>query len=269
MYSEILEFNKYNSSELYTRLTVDVDTLCTLFFGSLNVVANNVLHIIFMVVMMFVANINLALIGFATIIVISIITFKSTKVLGKIDNQVLKKRDEENKEYSELYNKSKLTYLFKLQNNNLNKINNLLNAELKTRKKYIFIHHFPYWLITVIQAIGVYLMIYYALNLDTTISLGSIYLVLFYTKECKSPLEGIFNQLEELQTCLNSYRKINVILNEKNDCFTINIIRRFCQLGARNICCKISWSRMDTYRCYGWAFCSKYYYWNSCCKIFA
>ena len=210
-------FNKYNSSELYTRLTVDVDNLFTLFFGSLNVVANNVLHIIFMVVMMFVANINLALIGFATIIVISIITFKSTKVLGKIDNQVLKKRDEENKEYSELYNKSKLTYLFKLQNNNLNKINNLLNAELKTRKKYIFIHHFPYWLITVIQAIGVYLMIYYALNLDTTISLGSIYLVLFYTKECKSPLEGIFNQLEELQTCLNSYRKINVILNEKND----------------------------------------------------
>ncbi len=37
--------------------------------------------------------------------------------------------------------------------------------------------------------------------------LGSIYLVLYYTKECKSPLEEICDQLEEMQTCINSYKK--------------------------------------------------------------
>lgn len=30
-------------------------------------------------------------------------------------------------------------------------------------------------------------------------------------------MEGIFNQLEELQTCINSYKKIKSVLNEKND----------------------------------------------------
>ena len=43
------------------------------------------------------------------------------------------------------------------------------------------------------------------------ISLGSIYLVLYYTKECKTPLEEICNQLEELQTCINSYKRIKVL----------------------------------------------------------
>ena len=210
-------FNKYNSSELYTRLTVDVSNLFTLFFGTLNVVVNDILHIIFMVIMMFVANIDLALIGAATMVVVALIALKSTKVLGKLDNEILKKRDKENREFSELYNKSKLTYLFNLQENNVNRINELLDSELDIRKKYIFIHHFPYWILTVIQSIGIYLIIYYALNIDVSISLGSIYLVLFYTKECRSPLQGLFDQLEELQTCINSYRKIKTILDEKDD----------------------------------------------------
>lgn len=210
-------FNKYNSSELYTRLTSDVDNLFELFFGFLYDILSNILYIVFMIIMMFVANINLAVIGAITIILISIIVYKFTKELGKLDNEVLKKRDKEHKEFSELYNKSKLTYLFKLQNKNINKMNDLFYSELKIRRKYIFIHHFPYWIIAVIQAIGIYAIIYYALNINVAISLGSIYLVLYYTKECKTPLEEICNQLEELQTCINSYKRIKVLLNETEE----------------------------------------------------
>lgn len=219
LFSKILNFrmntfNKYNSAELYTRLTSDVDNLFNLFFGFLYKILSNLLSIIFMVIMMFMANINLAIIGSFTIIFISIIIYKFTRILGNLDNEVLKKRDEEHKEFSELYNKNKLTYLFKLQNKNISKMNNLFYSELKIRKKYIFIHNFPYWIITMIQAIGIYVIMYYALNINTAISLGSIYLVLYYTKECKTPLEEICNQLEELQTCINSYKRIKVLLNE-------------------------------------------------------
>lgn len=56
-------FNKYNSSELYTRLTQDVDNMFDLFFGFLYDILSNVLYIVFMIIMMFVANINLAIIG--------------------------------------------------------------------------------------------------------------------------------------------------------------------------------------------------------------
>lgn len=142
--------------------------------------------------------------------------YKFTKILGRLDNEILKKRDMENREFSELYNKNKLTYLFKLQDKNISKMNDLFYSELKTRRKYIFTHHFPYWIIAMIQAIGIYAIIYYALNINASISLGSIYLVLYYTKECKSPLEEICNKLEDLQTCINSYKRIKVLLNEKD-----------------------------------------------------
>ncbi len=214
---KMITFNKYNSSELYTRLTSDVDNLFDLFFGFLYNIVSNILYIVFMIIMMFVDNINLAVIGAITICIISLIVYKFTKILGNLDNEILKKRDRENKEFSEIYNKNKLTYLFKLQNKNINKMNDLFYSELKIRKKYIFIHHFPYWIIAMIQAIGIYAIIYYALNIDVTISLGSIYLVLYYTKECKSPLEEICDQLEEMQTCINSYKRIRVLLNETDD----------------------------------------------------
>lgn len=214
---KMITFNKYNSSELYTRLTSDVDNLFELFFGFLESILSNILYITFMIVMMFVANINLAVIGAITVLIISLIVYKFTKVLGRLDNEILKKRDKEHKEFSELYNKNRLTYLFKLQNKNINKMNNLFYSELKIRKKYIFIHTFPYWIITMIQAIGIYAIMYYALNINVAISLGSIYLVLYYTKECKTPLEEICNQLEELQTCINSYKRIKVLLNETEE----------------------------------------------------
>ncbi|MCI9038519.1 MAG: ABC transporter ATP-binding protein [Clostridia bacterium] len=210
-------FNKYNSSELYTRLTSDVDNLFDLFFGFLYDILSNILYIIFMIIMMFVSNINLAVIGAITVVIISFIVYKFTRILGKLDNEILKKRDREHKEFSELYNKSKLTYLFKLQNKNINKMNELFYSELKIRRKYIFIHHFPYWIIAMIQAIGIYAIIYYSLNINMAISLGSIYLVLYYTKECKTPLEEICNQLEELQTCINSYKRIKILLNETEE----------------------------------------------------
>ena len=214
---KMITFNKYNSSELYTRLTSDVNNLFTLFFGFLYGILNNVLYIIFMIIMMFVADINVAVIGAFIVVLISSIVYKFTKILGKLDNEILEKRDLEHKEFSELYNKNKLTYLFKLQNKNIYKMNYLFYSELKLRKKYIFIDSFPYWVITFIQAFGIYITIYYALKINTAISLGSIYLVLYYIKECKSPLEEICIKLEEIQTCINSYKKIKSLLIETGE----------------------------------------------------
>lgn len=210
-------FNKYNSAEIYTRLTSDVDNIFPLFFGFLYGILSNILYIVFMVIMMFIANINLAVIGSIIIVSISIIVYKFTKILGNLDNEILKKRDRENKEFSELYNKNKLTYLFKLQNKNINKMNDLFYSELAIRKKYIFVHHFPYWFITMIQTIGIYAILYYALNINTSISIGSIYLVLYYVKECKTPLEEICNRLEEFQTCINSYKRIKTLMKETDE----------------------------------------------------
>ena len=146
-------YNKYNSSEIYTRLTADTDNLFNLFFGVLDILVNNVVYIILMVVMMFFVNISLAIIGCATIAVIAFSSFKFTKKLKELDNKVLRKRDEENREFSEIYNKSKLTYLFHLQEKNIERTNQVFDEELKYRRKYIFVHHFMYPVTLILEAV--------------------------------------------------------------------------------------------------------------------
>ncbi len=207
-------FEKYNSAQLYTRLTTDVEQLFTLFFGVLNVIVNDVVYLLFMVAMMFLADISLAWIGFATICAIALSTMKFTNVLGRLNREVLKRRDRETREFSEFYNKNKLTYLYQLQEKNKEKSDFLFEDELKVKKKYIFIHSFTYWALILLEAIGIYSVLYYALNINLSISIGSLYLILFYIKECRSPLSEICDQLEEIQTCLASYQRVKEILQE-------------------------------------------------------
>ena len=64
---------------------------------------------------------------------------------------------------------------------------------------------------------GIYAILYYALNINVSISLGSIYLVLYYVKQCRTPINQMFDELEEIQTCLNSLSRINKILKETDD----------------------------------------------------
>ena len=209
-------FEKYNSAHLYTRLTDDVEQLSTLFLGALNVVLNNIVYLIFMVIMMFFANISLAWIGFATICAIGMSTKKFTKVLGNLTQKFMNKRDEENKRFSEFFNRNKLTYLYQLQEKNIKEANTLFEEELQFRKSYIFTQSFTYWALTLLEAVGIYAVLYYALNIEVSISIGSIYLILFYIKECRGPLNEICNQLEEIQNCMVSYRRIQEVLQEKN-----------------------------------------------------
>ncbi len=62
------------------------------FFGFLYNIVSNILYIVFMIIMMFVANINLAVIGAITICIISLIVYKFTKILGNLDNEILKEK---------------------------------------------------------------------------------------------------------------------------------------------------------------------------------
>ena len=208
-------FDKYNSSDIYTRLTADVNNMTTLFADAIPVVINSVLYITFMLIMMLITNMNLGMIGMMTLLLIAINSFYFINKIKKINNKILDKRDLENKEYSELYRKNKLTYLFKLQKKNTKEMNTLLEEELKYRKKYIFIESVGLPLSRLIEAIGIFVVLYYALVMEQSISVGSIYLVVSYIRECRKPLEDMFNQIQEIQICINSYERIKKILKIK------------------------------------------------------
>ena len=207
-------YQKYNSSEIYTRLTADIDNVSALFLGTLQIVVNNILYIAIMVVFMFLADIKLAIIGCIAMIITAVISYIFTHQVAKANKQILNKRDKENRQYSEMYNKNKLTYLFGLQKNTSGKITKTLDEELVYRKRFIFVESFTYPLSVTIQALAIYFILQYTLNIDSFISLGSIYLVINYIKECRSPLNEIFEQLEEIQSSFMSLKRINVLLKE-------------------------------------------------------
>ena len=90
-----------------------------------------------------------------------------------------------------------------------------MDEELVYRKKWIFVESFIYPLAITIQAVAIYLILMYVFNIDSTVSLGSIYLVINYIQKCRTPLNEIFTELEEIQSSSMSLKRINILLKEK------------------------------------------------------
>lgn len=210
---KINDFEKFPSSDIYTRLTVDAENVKTLFSEDIPVILSDIVNIVFMFITMFIINTKLAFIGTIITIVFAINESLIIKKLKQIQKQTVKKRDLQNKEYSETYNKSKLTKFFSLEDKNINKVNKLLKEELKLRYKHIWIDSLPWPISVLVEAITMYAILYYVLNIDSGISLGTVYIFLYYIRQCFSPLKELFNQIEEIQTSQVSLERINTILS--------------------------------------------------------
>lgn len=208
-------YQKYNSSEIYTRLTADVDNVSALFLGTLEVVLNDIVYIATMVIFMFFADTTLAIIGSVAILLNAIVSYIFTHQVAKCNKKILDKRDKENRQFSEMYNKHKLTFLFGLQKKNKDKIWKTLDEELVYRKKWIFNESFIYPLAITIQALAIYIILTYVFKINIAISLGSIYLVINYIQNCRTPLNEIFTELEEIQSSFMSLKRINKLLKEQ------------------------------------------------------
>ncbi len=216
---KINDFEKFSSSDIYTRLTVDAENVKTLFSEDIPVILNDIVHIVFMFITMFMINIKLACIGTIIIIVFAINQSLIIKRLKEIQKEKAQKCDLQNKEYSETYNKSKLTKFFSLEEKNINKVDKLLKEELKIRIKHIWLDSLPWPISVLVEAITIYAVLYYVLNIDSGISLGTVYIFLYYIRQCFSPLKELFNQIEDIQTSQVSLERINTILliKEKED----------------------------------------------------
>lgn len=236
---DMTTYQKYNSSEIYTRLTADVDNVSALFLGTLQVVLNDVIYIITMIIFMFFADVTLGIIGSVAILLNAVVSYIFTHKVANSNKKILDKRDKENRQFSEMYNKNKLTFLFGLQEKNKDKICQTLNEELIYRKKYIFDESFIYPLAVTIQALAIYVILIYVFNINIAIPLGSIYLVINYIQNCRAPLNEIFTELEEIQSSYMSLKRINKLLKEqgKEDIETGEIIEDLKgEIEFENVC---------------------------------
>lgn len=212
---DMTTYEKYNSSEIYTRLTADIDNVSSLFFGTMQIVLNDVVYIITMVIFMFFADVRIAIIGSIAILLNAIVSYIFTHQVAKCNKGILNKRDKANRQYSEMYNKNKLTYLFSLQKSNKTSIQKTLDEELIYRKRYVFVESFIWPIAITILALAIYIILIYVFNIDTTVSLGSIYLVINYIQNCRTPINEIFTEFEQIQSSMMSLKRINKLLKEK------------------------------------------------------
>lgn len=208
-------YEKYNSSEIYTRMTADMDNIFPLFFGMLQILLNDIIYIIMMIFFMYLADVRIAIIGSLAVLLNALVSYFFTNKIAKANKIIMNKRDIENRQYSEMYNKNKLTYLFSLQDKNNKSIHKTLDEEYQYRKKFVFQESFIWPLAVIIQAIAIYIILIYVFNINMYVSLGSIYLVITYIQNCRTPLNEIFTQLEEIQLSFISLKRINKLLNEK------------------------------------------------------
>ena len=220
MFNKILDmkletFNKFSSSDIYTRLTLDAENVKSLFSDNLPIVLNDALHILLMIIMMLIIDVRLSIIGIIIIVIIAVYSYMLINGLIKIHKRVLDKRDLVNREYSENYNKSKLTKLFSLEEKNIEKVDKLLDEELKNRFKYSSLNSLLWPMGVFLESVGLYAILYYALNINVTYSLGTIYIFLYYIKQCFTPLKEMFNQMEKIQESTASLDRINTILKIK------------------------------------------------------
>lgn len=216
---KLKDFDQFPSSDIYTRLTVDAENVKSLLSDNIPVILSDMLHILLIIIIMFMISFELAVIGIITILAIAIYSYFIVKKLKKIQKVTIKKRDLENRQFSENYNKSKLTKLFSLEEKNIEKVDRLLDEELQNRKKYINLNTFLWPVGIFLELVGIYAIVYYVLNIQTAISLGTVYIFLYYIKQCFTPLKEIFNQIEEIQNAQVSLERINTIakIKEKED----------------------------------------------------
>lgn len=212
---DMTTYQKYNSSEIYTRLTADIDNVSSLFLGTMQVVLNDVVYIITMVIFMFFADIRLAMIGSTAILLNAIVSYIFTHQVANCNKKILDKRDKENRQFSEMYHKNKLTFLFGLQKKNENQICQTLDEEMVYRRRWILNESFIYPLAITIQALAIYLILVYVFHINMAISLGSIYLVINYIQNCRAPLNEIFTELEAIQSSSMSLKRISKLLKEQ------------------------------------------------------
>ena len=208
-------FTKFQSSDLYLRSTVDAENVKSLFSDTVPKVLNDFIHALFMIVAMFIIDYKLAFVAMLTIITISVLSFFIIRNAQKAQKEVKLARDFQGREYSEGYNKSKLTKLFGLEEKNINKLNKHLNKELKGQYKEIFWNSFTYPSGVFFEAVGIYAILYYVINIDISISIGTLYIFLYYIQKCYDPLKKIFEQLEDIQNEVVSLQRINKVLYVK------------------------------------------------------
>ncbi len=220
--------DKFSSGRLVTRATNDIEALNEMFTDVLINLFKDVFLILGIVVVMFNMNIALALISFAVLPFIVLITFyfkgriksnfRTMKALiGRINGF-----------YAENISGMKLVQIFHREEEKRKEFQDLNNEYYKATIFQVKMNSFFRPAIEIFQTLAIAFLIWYGMGriLDKTIEIGVLYAFTNYIKQFFEPINDLAENYNTIQSAIVSADRVFELLDQEENLEVIDIGRR-------------------------------------------
>ena len=211
-------FDTHPVGSIVTRVTNDVESLHEMYANILARLIKNLVKIIGLAGVMLYLNTELALCSFIMIPVIAILTYISRDISRKLHREIRNKVSDLNTFLSENISGMKLIQIFANEDLKFKefkgKSKNLYKANFRQITVFAIFRPLIYFLSELALAIVIYVG---SKNvIETTITLGTLYVFINYIGNLFDPIQELAEQLSTLQNAMASSEKIFTVLDEKN-----------------------------------------------------
>ena len=209
-------FDIHPVGQIVTRVTNDVESLNYMYSGVLvNMVRNAVMLIGYALVMLSL-NVRMAMIGFALLPIVFVLTYVFTKTSRRIYRQIRTKVSALNTYLSEHISGMKLIQVFAREDEKYKQFTDSTDDLYRSRIKELLVSAFFRPLINFIANLALALILYYGAHfvLEDTITVGVLYIFTSYIRSFFGPIQNLTEQFSTLQNAFASAEKIFTLLDE-------------------------------------------------------
>lgn len=211
-------FDTHPVGRIVTRVTNDVESLHEMYANILIRLFKNVVKIIGLAGVMLYMDVKLALCSFILVPVVAVLTVISKRLSRKIHRAIRTKISNLNTFLSENISGMRLIQIFANEQLKYDEFSNKSYDLYKANMQQISVFAFFQPLIYFISQVAVAILLYVGGKgvLESTVSLGMLYIFINYISNFFEPIQSLAEQFSTLQNALASSEKIFTVLDEKN-----------------------------------------------------
>lgn len=210
-------FNDQPVGKLTTRVTNDADAVSELFSNILIKLFKNGIKILGYIVVMLYIDVKMALISFATLPIVILLTYFMRIYLHKAYENIRTKLTELNTYLSEHLAGMKLIQIFNMENTENGRFEQRSNDLLAANKREVrgFAFFRPAIYMTSVFALILVIALGSKSVFEGSLTLGILFVFITYINELYDPIQEMAEQFGTLQQAIASAEKIFTILDEK------------------------------------------------------
>ena len=209
--------DKTPAGKLFVRITNDIEDISTLFKDVISTFFKDILLCIAMIGMMIYLSAKLSIIALAVIPFVIIFSVVLMNILNKIYDKSKVIRTYMNTFFAESIYGAKLIKIFNIQNEKQKECEEYTLNFRNTRSKAGIIQALLPGLLTILENVGIALIVCACTNnwMGITMEVGYIYVFITYIRQLFEPITRIIENVEVVEEAVVSINKVYDILDEK------------------------------------------------------